>query len=217
MALVFHQPLFFLPAMFLAIVFLFSNNAPFHAILVNSVPPTIRASAMALNIVTIHVCGDVISRLGVGVLSDSLGAGKLRVAWEVWPDAWASTPSRQHLTAALLVVPFALLASALFFLWGARKRGPQTAASRQRSSDIYEGDQPAAFRLVTLGVFSRQLSEQYEAEAACKARLLGMHVEQVAQRTNLVAEFGPSFGNPDRVCDLASSVPVRAASTSRNT
>jgi predicted MFS family arabinose efflux permease len=57
MALAFYQPLFFMPAIFLTIVFLFSNNAPFHAILVNSVPDT-RASAMALNIVTIHVLGD---------------------------------------------------------------------------------------------------------------------------------------------------------------
>src|SRR5229473_398564 len=49
-ALVTHRPLFFIPAIFLAVFFLFTNNAPFHAILVNSVPPTIRASAMAMNI-----------------------------------------------------------------------------------------------------------------------------------------------------------------------
>lgn len=74
-ALVTHRPLFFLPAIFFAVVLLFSNNAPFHAILVNSVPPAIRASAMAFNIVVIHACGDVISRFGVGRLSDSLAAG----------------------------------------------------------------------------------------------------------------------------------------------
>jgi hypothetical protein len=119
LALVFHQPIFFLPAIFLAIVFLFSNNAPFHAILVNSVPPAIRASAMALNIVAIHVFGDVISRLGVGVLSDSLGAGHYALLGGL-ARSLGIDPATEHLTAALLVVPFALLASALFFLWGAR-------------------------------------------------------------------------------------------------
>lgn len=121
LALVFHQPVFFLPAIFLAIVFLFSNNAPFHAILVNSVPPAIRGSAMALNIVAIHVCGDVISRLGVGVLSDSLGAGHYKLLGAM-ARSLGIDPVQEHLTAALLVVPLALLASALFFLWGAYKR-----------------------------------------------------------------------------------------------
>lgn len=121
LALVFHEPIFFLPAIFLAIVFLFSNNAPFHAILVGSVPPEIRASAMALNIVAIHACGDVISRLGVGLLSDSLGAGHFAMLGSL-ASSLGIDPIREHLTAALLVVPIALLASSLFFLWGARKR-----------------------------------------------------------------------------------------------
>ena len=37
-ALVTHRPLLFLPAIFFAVVLLFINNAPFHAILVGSVP-----------------------------------------------------------------------------------------------------------------------------------------------------------------------------------
>jgi MFS family permease len=128
LALVFHEPMFFLPAIFLAIIFLFSNNAPFHAILVNSVPPAIRASAMALNIVAIHVLGDVISRLGVGVLSDSIGSGHYAILAGL-ARSLGIDPVQQHLTAALLVVPVALLASSLFFLWGARKRaGGQAAA-----------------------------------------------------------------------------------------
>lgn len=121
LALVFHQPIFFLPAIFLAIVFLFSNNAPFHAILVGSVPPEIRASAMALNIVAIHLFGDVNSRLGVGVLSDALAAGHYAPLGAL-ARGLGIDPTHEHLTAALLVVPFALLVSALFFLWGARKR-----------------------------------------------------------------------------------------------
>lgn len=118
-ALITHRPMFFLPAIFFAVVLLFVNNAPFHAILVNSVPPAIRASAMALNIVVIHACGDVISRFGVGKLSDSLAGGNAS------PIAGMARllgidPTQEHLTAALLVVPAGLLVSALFFLWGAR-------------------------------------------------------------------------------------------------
>jgi MFS family permease len=119
-ALVTHRPVYFLPAIFVTVVLLFVNNAPFHAILVNSVPPAIRASAMALNIVVIHACGDVISRFGVGKLSDTLAEGNAKLI-----GAFASllgiNPIQEHLTAALLVVPAGLLVSALFFLWGARK------------------------------------------------------------------------------------------------
>ena len=126
-ALATHNPLFFIPAIFVAVMFLFTNNAPFHAILVNSVPPSIRASAMALNILVIHSFGDLISRQGVGLLSDSVAAGKVPAI-----GALARTlgidPTHEHLTASLLVVPIALLASALFFLWGARKRDAERAA-----------------------------------------------------------------------------------------
>jgi MFS family permease len=118
--LITHRPLFFLPAIFFAVALLFVNNAPFHAILVNSVPPAIRASAMALNIVAIHACGDVISRFGVGKLSDSLAAGNASVI-AAFARLLGLDPTQEHLTAALLVVPAALLVSALFFLWGARK------------------------------------------------------------------------------------------------
>ena len=119
-ALVAHRPMFFLPAIFFAVVLLFVNNAPFHAILVNSVPPAIRASAMALNIVVIHACGDVISRFGVGKLSDSLAGGNASPI-AAMARLLGIDPTQEHLTAALLVVPAALLVSALFFLWGARK------------------------------------------------------------------------------------------------
>jgi len=119
-ALMTHTPFLFLPAIFFAVVLLFINNAPFHAILVNSVRPAIRASAIAMNIVVIHVLGDVISRFGVGTLSDSIAAGRLGMlrglAGLVGLDA-----VREHLTAALLVVPLALLVSSFFFFWGARR------------------------------------------------------------------------------------------------
>ena len=120
LALVTHRPVFFISAIFVTVFLLFINNAPFHAILVGSVPPTIRASAMALNIVAIHLLGDVISRGGVGVISDNLKLGKVAVLARV-AAIFGVDPVREHLTAALLVVPPALLVSAFFFYWGARK------------------------------------------------------------------------------------------------
>ena len=117
----------FVPAIFLTVLFLFINNAPFHAILVNSVSATVRATAVALNIVAIHIFGDVISRFGVGVLSDSLVAGRLAALGSL-ARVLGIDPLREHLTAALLVVPLALLVSSLFFLWGARKQKAVAAA-----------------------------------------------------------------------------------------
>jgi len=113
-----NNPWIFVPAIFLAVLFLFINNAPFHAILINSVPPLVRATAVALNIVIIHIMGDVISRFGVGVLSDSIQAGHLSfISWIA--RSLGIEAQRQHLTAALLVVPISLLLSSLLFLWGA--------------------------------------------------------------------------------------------------
>lgn len=115
-----NSPWVFIPAIFFTVLFLFTNNAPFHAILVNSVSSSVRATAIALNIVAIHLFGDVNSRFGVGVLSDQLLAGKATLLARI-AELVGIDPAREHLTAALLVVPIALLLSSLFFLWGARK------------------------------------------------------------------------------------------------
>jgi MFS transporter, Spinster family, sphingosine-1-phosphate transporter len=120
LALITHHAVLFIPAIFFTVFFLFINNAPFHAILVGSVPPAVRASAMALNIVAIHLFGDVISRGGVGLLSTNLESGKF-AALGVVARVAGIDPVKEHLTTALLVVPAALLVSALFFYWGARK------------------------------------------------------------------------------------------------
>jgi MFS family permease len=123
LALSMHAPILFLPAIFMAVALLFVNNAPFHAILVNSVAPSIRATAVAMNIVVIHVCGDVISRFGVGTLSDAIAAGNVTVI-ESFAGLLGLDARREHLTAALLVVPLALFTSSFFFFWGAsRHRG----------------------------------------------------------------------------------------------
>jgi MFS family permease len=120
LALTTWSPYFFIPSMFFAVLFLFLNNAPFHAILIGSTPSTIRATSIALNIVIIHICGDVISRFGVGVMSDSLKEGKLSLLGSV-ASFFGVNPTEQHLTAALMVSPIALIIATLFFFWGSRK------------------------------------------------------------------------------------------------
>ncbi|HEU4596101.1 MAG TPA: MFS transporter [Pyrinomonadaceae bacterium] len=117
--LVADSPYVFLPAIFLAVMLLFVSNAPFHAILLESVPVHVRAMAVALNIVIIHTFGDAISRALVGVLSESLKAGNL-AALAALARAVGIDSSRQQLSAALLIVPAALVVSTLFFFAGAK-------------------------------------------------------------------------------------------------
>jgi MFS family permease len=116
-ALVADNPVLYLPAIFLAVMFLFTNNAPFHAILINSVPPLVRATAVALNIVIIHTFGDVISRFGVGVLSDSIEIGGFGFLASL-ARLFGINAVQEHLTTALLVAPAGLIISGLVFLVG---------------------------------------------------------------------------------------------------
>ena len=110
----------YLPSIFCAVMLLFISNAPFHAILLDSVPFEVRATAVALNIVIIHTCGDAISRAATGVLSDLLAAGRLAPLAAV-ANLLGIDSGRQHLSAALLIAPAALVVSTLFFFWGAKK------------------------------------------------------------------------------------------------
>ena len=57
---------------------------------------------MALNIVVIHACGDVISRFGVGKLSDSLAKETPRLSAGL-QGCWINRP--ENLNRCLLVVP----------------------------------------------------------------------------------------------------------------
>jgi MFS family permease len=113
------SPFVFLPCTFLAVTFLFVSNAPFHAILLGSVPVGVRAMAVALNIVIIHAFGDAISRALVGVLSDSLKEGHF-AALSALAASLGIESGRQHLTTALLIAPFALIVSTTFFFIGAK-------------------------------------------------------------------------------------------------
>jgi predicted MFS family arabinose efflux permease len=109
----------FVPAVFLAVTMLFVSNAPFHAILLESVPTSVRAMAVALNIVIIHACGDAVSRALVGVLSDDLRAGRF-AALTNFAALIGIDSAREHLSTALLVAPFALIISTSLFFFGAR-------------------------------------------------------------------------------------------------
>ena len=117
------SPYVFLPCTFLAVALLFVSNAPFHAILLESVPVGVRAMAVALNIVVIHACGDAISRALVGVLSDSLKEGHF-AALSALAASLGIESGTQHLTTALLIAPFALVVSTTLFFLGAKLQKP---------------------------------------------------------------------------------------------
>lgn len=69
------------PGIFLACFCLFFNTGPTNTILANIAPPSLRPAAFALNIFIIHLLGDVISPVIVGLVADrwSLRAGFLVV------------------------------------------------------------------------------------------------------------------------------------------
>src|SRR5664280_2948283 len=58
------------PAIFLGEFCLLLNTAPLNAALVNSVSARIRATALAVNIFTIHLLGDAFSPTLIGYISD---------------------------------------------------------------------------------------------------------------------------------------------------
>lgn len=61
---------FMYPAMFIAEFLLFLNTAPLNAAVVNSVGAGIRATAIAVNLFTIHLLGDAASPTIIGRISD---------------------------------------------------------------------------------------------------------------------------------------------------
>ncbi len=66
------------PAIFVAEFFLLINTAPLNAALVNSVSASIRATAIAVNLFTIHLLGDAFSPTLMGYISDRTN---LRIAF----------------------------------------------------------------------------------------------------------------------------------------
>jgi predicted MFS family arabinose efflux permease len=86
------------PLVFLAEFFLFFNMSPLNAAIISVVHPKMRATAMALNILFIHVLGDAVSTWAIGKVSDMTGS----------------------LTIGVLVGPIAILIGGLILLIGAK-------------------------------------------------------------------------------------------------
>jgi len=68
--------------LFIAVFCLFINTGPSNTILANVVPPSIRSTAFALNILVIHMLGDAISPFLIGLIADftNLTLGMLLVS-----------------------------------------------------------------------------------------------------------------------------------------
>jgi hypothetical protein len=66
----FFQGRLMIPAIGVAAFFLLINTAPLNAAIINSVSPAIRASALAANILIIHILGDVPSPAMMGWVAD---------------------------------------------------------------------------------------------------------------------------------------------------
>jgi MFS family permease len=81
-------------------VFLWAYNAPVNALIVNSVGPELRARAVGLSILSIHLFGDVLSPPLIGLISDATGG---------------------DLEGALVIVPVALGVGAAIWLVGWRR------------------------------------------------------------------------------------------------
>lgn len=86
------------PFVFLAVFFLFFNMSPLNAAIISIVKPRMRATAMALNILVIHLLGDAVSTWAIGKVSDATGS----------------------LTLGILIGPAAIIAGGLILVAGAR-------------------------------------------------------------------------------------------------
>lgn len=86
------------PFVFLTIFFLFFNVSPLNAAILSVVHPKMRATAMAMNIMFIHLLGDAISTWVIGKVSDIAGS----------------------LTIGILIGPAALLIGGIILLAGAK-------------------------------------------------------------------------------------------------
>lgn len=67
------HPAIFWPAMAITLFLLFLNTGPLYAVISNVLPATLRGQGFAINTVSIHLLGDVISPPLIGSLSDRVG------------------------------------------------------------------------------------------------------------------------------------------------
>jgi MFS transporter, Spinster family, sphingosine-1-phosphate transporter len=72
-AIVTRDPIIFWTATAIAEILVFLNVGPLNAVIVSAAAPSIRATAVAVNILAIHLLGDALSPWVVGELSDRFG------------------------------------------------------------------------------------------------------------------------------------------------
>src|SRR6266702_2390739 len=96
LALAAPQPSVYWPAIIAAELCLFASTGPVNSAIVNEVSPHMRATAVALSILTIHVLGDVPSPSVVGMISDA-----------------------RSLSEAVLIIPAAVLIGGLIWTYAA--------------------------------------------------------------------------------------------------
>ncbi len=72
-AVVAPSPLVYWPALFFAAALAFANTGPLNAAIVNVVPPALRATAIAWNVLLIHLLGDALSPPLLGLVGDHAG------------------------------------------------------------------------------------------------------------------------------------------------
>jgi MFS family permease len=95
--------------LFLAVFCLFFNTGPSNTALANTTPPSIRASAFAINILMIHILGDAISPGIIGTIRD-----------------------HYSLNLGFVAVSGMMLIGGLLWLWGMKYLAADTAAAPNR-------------------------------------------------------------------------------------
>lgn len=100
------DPRWYLPGVFVAAMLVFASTGPINTLVVNVVAPDMRATAVAACTLAIHLLGDALSPVLIGMLSDTL----------------------HSLARAVLVVPVAMALSGIIWTTAAwNRRGEQAA------------------------------------------------------------------------------------------
>jgi MFS family permease len=108
MALMAHEPKYFLTGLIVAELMMFASTGPINSAIVNYVAPTQRATAMAFSILLMHLLGDAPSPFLVGAISTASKA-----------NGTADGVALQH---AMLMLPVAILVSGVIWTAGGLRR-----------------------------------------------------------------------------------------------
>lgn len=81
------SPAIFWPAMFVTLMLLFVNTGPLNAAMTNVLPPSVRARGFGVSTMSIHLLGDALSPVLIGLASGSLGLRLPVVATGLLPVA----------------------------------------------------------------------------------------------------------------------------------